>query len=117
MFLVRKVDWTCYLCVDYKALNKVTIKDKYSIPVVEELLGKLEESVIFSKLDPWSGYHQIRVKAEDVPKIAFRAHESHYKFLVIPLGLTNAQSTFQSVMNQIFKPCLRKFLMVFYTIS
>jgi hypothetical protein len=110
---VKKKDGTLRLCIDYRQLNKVTVKNRYSLPWIDDLFDQLKGAKVFSKIDLRSGYYHIRIKGQDVPKTAFRTRYGHFEFLVPPFGLTNAPVLFMDLMNRVFQPYLDKFVVVF----
>jgi transposase InsO family protein len=113
ILFVGKKDGTLRMCIDYRALNALTVKNRYPLPRIEDLFDKLAGASVFSSIDLQSGYHQIRIAPEDVPKTAFTTPIGHYEYLVLCFGLTNAPATFQSLMNRLFAPHLGKFVVVY----
>jgi hypothetical protein len=110
---VEKKDKELRLCVDYCPLNEVTIKNKYPLPRIDILFDQLAGAQVFSKIDLHSGYHQIKVRAEDIPKTAFTTRYGLFEYLVMSFGLTNASAHFMYLLNSVFMPELDKFIVVF----
>jgi hypothetical protein len=113
VLFVKKKDGTLRLCIDYRQLNKMTIKNKYPLPRMNDLFDQVGGAKIFSKLDLQSDYHQVKIKDEDIRKTTFQTRYRHYEFIVIPFGLTNTPTPFMCLMNNIFSQYLEKFVVVF----
>ncbi|GJS61018.1 putative reverse transcriptase domain-containing protein [Tanacetum coccineum] len=113
VLFVKKKDGSFWMCIDYRELNKLTVKNRYPLPRINDLFDQLQGSSVYSKIDLSLGYHQLRVREEDILKTAFRTRYGHYEFQVMPFGLTNAPAVFMDLMNWVCKPYLDKFVIVF----
>ena len=110
VIFIWKKDRSWRLCIDYRQLNKATIKNLYLLPGIDDLFDKMKGETLFSKIDLRSGYHQLRIKEEDIPKTTFKTRFRHYEFIVLPFGLMNAPGVFMSLMNGVFREYLDKFI-------
>jgi hypothetical protein len=113
VLFVKKKGGTLSLCIDFRKLNKVTIKNKYHLPRIDYLFDELKGARIFSKIDLRSIYHQVRIREEDINKTTFKTRYGHYEFMVVPFGLSNAPTVFMCLMNGVFREYLDKFVIVF----
>ncbi|GJZ96270.1 putative reverse transcriptase domain-containing protein [Tanacetum coccineum] len=113
VLFVKKKDGSFRMCIDYRELNKLTLKNRYLLPRIDDLFNQLQGSRVYSKIDLRSGYHQLRVREEDILKTTFRTRYGYYEFQVMPFGLTNAPAVFIDLMNRVCKPYLDKFMIIF----
>jgi hypothetical protein len=113
VLFVKKKDGTLRMCIDYRRLNTMTVKNKYPLPRIEELFDQLQGAGCYSKLDQRQGYYQVKVKEEDVPKMAFNTRYGYFEFVVITFGVTNAPATFMDLMHRVFQPYLDQFVVIF----
>nr|GEY28434.1 putative reverse transcriptase domain-containing protein [Tanacetum cinerariifolium] len=113
VLFVKKRNGSFRMCIDYQELNKLTVKNRYPLPRIDDLFDQHQGTSVYSKIEMRSGYHQLRVQEEDLPKTAFRTRYGHYEFQVMPFGLTNAPTVFMHIVNRVCKPYLDKFVIDF----
>ena len=113
VLVAKKKDKTLRLCIDYRQLNRVMIKNRYPLPRIDDLFDQLRGARVYSKIDLRTGYHQLRVRETDIPNTAFRTRYGHFEFTVMPFGLANVPATFMDLMHRIFQPYLDQFIVVF----
>ena len=113
ILFAKEKDKTLRLCIDYRQLNRVTIKNRYPLPRIDDLFDQLRGARVYFKIDLCTGYHRLRVTEADIPKIAFKTRYKHFEFTVMPFGLTNAPIAFMDLMHRVFQPYLDQFVVVF----